>query len=123
MAIISRVLGLSASLLVGGTALAEHDDKDCPVDITTTAKFVEVSAGTVFEILCRFRAPFPTDRPVSVKVLLDGKVVDEPLILAEQLRNVKGHVCSGAVSNDSEDGWCEQKFVFANLPIGMFPDL
>jgi hypothetical protein len=123
MAIIPRVPGVSASILVGGSSLAEHDDKDCPVDITTTAKFVEITAGTEFEIAYRFRAPFPTDRPVSVKILLDGKLIDEPLILAEHLRNVKGHVCSGAVSNDSEDGWCEQKFVFAKLPIGMFPHL
>ncbi|KAF2651342.1 hypothetical protein K491DRAFT_665706 [Lophiostoma macrostomum CBS 122681] len=118
MAVLPRVPGLSASILVKDTPLNEHDDKGCPVNLTTTAKFVEVTSGTEFEVWYRFSPPFPFDRPVSVKIVLDGKVVDEPLILASQLGKAKGHVCSGAVSNDTEDGWCEQAFVFADLEIG-----
>jgi hypothetical protein len=118
MAKLTGVPGLEAEVVVDGKPLREYNDSD-PSPPKTVSKYVEVTSGAEFEIRYRFRAPFPRNRTVSMKVTVDGREMDEPLIPPRDLFDKKGHTSAGPISTNGEQ-FSVQRFCFSDLETSEF---
>ena len=118
MAILQNCPGLEIEVVVSGFALKEYSD-DCLALPKTVAKYVVTQSGFEFEIRYAFAAPFPSDRPVSMIMTVDGIDLDEPLLRPEELFNSKGHVSAGPTFKVGPR-WFVQKFAFSTLTTGEY---
>jgi hypothetical protein len=116
MAVIDDAPGLEVQVQVDGIPLREYIDRHTTVSEATSESYIEARSDSTFEIHYFFKAPFPSDRPVSMIVTIDGKDVDEPLIRPDELYNSDGHVSSGPISNDGRS-WFTQAYRFLPLDI------
>ncbi|KAI5379955.1 hypothetical protein J4E82_001502 [Alternaria postmessia] len=112
MAIVDEVPGLEIQIYVNGNPLREYVDQHAAVSEATSESYIEVHSNSSFEIHYSFKAPFPVDRPVSMIVTMDGKDIEEPLILPCELYNQEGHFSSGPISNDGE---CSENLIPEDL--------
>jgi hypothetical protein len=118
MAVLPSYPGLEAEIIIDGDALTEYrDDERTPPQ--TVCKYVEAKSGAVFEIHYTFLPPFPADRAVTMKVHLDGRPMDEPLIRTDELFEARGHICAGSLSTNGVDKNV-QRFCFSELEIGEY---
>jgi hypothetical protein len=116
MAVIEDAPGLEVQVQVDGTPLREYLDRHATVSEAISESYIEAKSDSTFEIYYSFKAPFPSDRPVSMIIAIDGKDVDEPLIRPDELYNLDGHVSSGPISTDGRS-WFTQAYRFSPLDI------
>jgi hypothetical protein len=116
MAIVAEAPGLEVQICVDGNPLQEYIDRYTAVSEATSESYIEARSDSGFEIHYSFRTPFPTDRPVSMIITMDGKDLDEPLVRPEDLYGTDGHVSSGPISNDGSS-WFTQAYLFSPLKI------
>jgi len=115
MAKLTDVPGLKAEVVVDGKPLKEYNDPD-PFPPKTVSKYVQATSGVEFGIFYKFRAPFPRNRTVSMKVTVDGRELDEPLIPPRDLFDKNGHTSTGPISTNGEQ-FSVQRFCFSDLDI------
>ena len=116
MAVIDETPGLEVQIRVNNRPLREYIDQHTQVAEKIQERYIEADSNAAFEIHIKFTKPFPTDRPVSMIVTVDGKDVDEPFIRAEELYARSGHVSAGPISYNGRE-WFTQKYQFAALSI------
>ncbi|RAR02987.1 hypothetical protein DDE83_008388 [Stemphylium lycopersici] len=116
MAIIQKTPGLQVQIRVNDRPLREYIDQHTQVAEKIQERYIEATSNAAFEIHTQFTPPFPTNRPVSMIVTIDGKDVDEPFIRAEELHARSGHVSAGPISYNGRE-WFSQKYQFAALSI------
>jgi hypothetical protein len=116
MAVLSDVPGLQVEILVQGQPLNEYRDRAAKTSGRTVERYVEAQSGKQFEIRYIFEEQFPTDRPISTIVTIDGKAVDEPLIRPHEILDPSGHISYGSILKS--DSGCEvRKYQFLSIDI------
>jgi hypothetical protein len=116
MAVIDEVPGLEVQIVVNGTPLREHRDRDAKISAKTAERYVEAQSSAEYEIHYSFKDPFPGDRTVSLIVTVDGKDLDEPIIRPFELFDPKGHASQGPRSSDGSRSMV-QKYSFSKIDI------
>ena len=116
MAIIYEVPGVEVQIVVNGDPLQEYQDRDADIAPKAAECYVEAHSNAQYEIHYSFQAPFPGNRPVSMKVSVDGKDLDEPMIRPSELFDPKGHTSYGPVSQQAMR-WVEQNYSFSEIDI------
>jgi hypothetical protein len=116
MAVLSDVPGLQVQVVVQNQPLNEYRDRAAKPSGKTVERYVEAQSGKHFEIRYMFEEQFPTDRPLSMIVTIDGKVVDEPLIRTHEILDPDGHISYGPILRS--DSGCEvRKYQFLSIDI------
>jgi hypothetical protein len=117
MAILAGCPGLEARILVDNEFAEEHvswADRPKPHEVV---KYVRALSGGNFGIWYSFTAPFPTDKPVAMKVIVDGQALDEPVHFDIDLKNHEGYTSLGPLFRDGEQSKL-QRYHFSELKIG-----
>ncbi len=125
MAILGKI---TAEVLVDGQALQEYEDDDMKEDDPKLAvKYIEATSGANFHIRVSILGSFKiTSDAISLQVHLDGKYVEEVIILDDdEIRMPSSSFCHLFQGAESElDGeWFRQPFYFRDILLGMFVSL
>ncbi|KAH7084824.1 hypothetical protein BKA63DRAFT_573833 [Paraphoma chrysanthemicola] len=116
MPVIADVQGLEVHIIVDGQPLYEWQDRDAKVSPKTEERYIEAQSNKEFQIHYSFKPPFPSDRPVSMIVTIDGLDVDEPLTRPFELFEPTGHTSYGPISSLGSE-WVVRNYKFAPIQI------
>lgn len=121
MAVLDGVPGLTVRIVVNGEGLREYEDRHAEVAEKTVERYVEPQTGKSFEIHYTFDESFPRGRAVCLSIMIDGRIVDLPIVRRHELRDPAGHLSRGPIYKGGS-GWKVRKYEFAAMTIGEYLD-
>lgn len=117
MAIHESLPGLKVEVIANREALPEYVDNDLEIDSDEIVNFVEARAGVSFAVKCSFNKKFPKDKDANLELLVNGSIIDSPIIDRRFLSKRHSHKIA-TVDKKAGKKWVARHLQFSKLNIG-----